>query len=356
MDHADFESRLRTAHNKQAPKPRQIKLPTPNHIHVSGDTSSVTIHLSATAVLANMQDDAAAFEGWALALMSWCDVARIGIDWNEPDTNALAADPGHYQRFLYRARRFAALLGPGRIEICQPDRLDQLRVGRGKQAVLNVASQCRVSPYGDAPLDWRTLSENQLECWLTAPNSPARQRLVAALRLHKLDRQFPVGVFASSVLRSNAVFTGGSSAIDILGIDECRTLWLLELKARSNGKVGALSELLLYSNVMHDVLTDREHWRFHVPAQPIKSDIGPAEILGCDRVEARLLTPPVHPLLDQATTSGRKVFEMLNEGSARLGWNIGFGTLDVRPFLDAHDEPSRAVSPAGATRQKEHTA
>jgi hypothetical protein len=94
---------------------------------------------------------------------------------------------------------------------------------------------------------------------------------------------------------------------------------------------------------MHDVLADRAHWRFHVPAQPIKSDIGPAEILGCDRVEARLLTPPVHPLLDQATTSGRKVFEMLNEGSARLGWQIGFGTLDVRPLLDAASATMSAI-------------
>jgi hypothetical protein len=345
LEHADFERYLRAAHNQQSSKPRQIRLPTPNHIHVSGDISTTTIRLSATAVLANMQDDAAAFEGWALALMAWCDVARIRIDWNDPDTNALAADPGHYQRFLYRARRFAETLGPGRVEICGADRLDHLRVGHGKQAVLNVASQCRISPYGDAPLDWRALNENQLECWLTAPNSPARHRLVAALRLHKLDRQFPVGVFAESVRRSNAVFTGGKSAIDILGIDECRTLWLLELKARSNLKIGALSELLFYSNVMHDVLTDREHWRFHVPTQPVEADIGPADILGCDRVEARLLTPPVHPLLDQVTASGRKVFEMLNEGSARLGWNIGFGTLDVRPFLNAHDAPTGVAAP-----------
>jgi hypothetical protein len=205
LDHTDFESLIRAAHNRQALKPRPIKLPTPDHLRVFGNTSSVTIHLSATAVLANMQDDAAALEGWALALMAWCDVAHIGIDWNEPDINALAADPGHYQRFLYCARRFAELLGPGRVEIGRAGRLDQLRVGRGKQAVLNVASQGRVSPYGDAPLDWRTLNENQLECWLTALNSSARHRLVAALRLHKLDRQFPVGVFADSVLRSDVL-------------------------------------------------------------------------------------------------------------------------------------------------------
>jgi hypothetical protein len=73
-------------------------------------------------------------------------------------------------------------------------------------------------------------------------------------------------------------------------------------------------------------------------------------------VEARLLTPPVHPLLDQVTACGRKVFEMLNEGSARLGWNMGFGALDICPFLDAQDESSGTASPTGAARQKEHTA
>jgi hypothetical protein len=290
-----------------------------------------------------MQDDAAAFEGWALALMAWCGVKRISIDWDEPDASRLGSDPGHYQRFLYRLRSFADLLGAERVEICRAHRLEGLRVGPGKQAVLNVANQCRISPFGETPCDWRALNENQLECWLTAPNSPARQRLVSTLGLNKLDRQFPVGVFAGSVRKSNAVFTAGKSAIDILAIDDSRTLWLLELKAGANAKVGALSELFFYTAVMRDVLVDREHWCFHVVTQPVKSDIGPVDVLGCDWIEARLLTPPVHPLLDPETAAGRKVFDMLNEGAALLGWKVTYDTLDIRQFLDA-EKPATSVT------------
>jgi hypothetical protein len=346
VDHAAFERRLRAAYNAEAPKRRQIKLPTPASIRVSGDLAHATLHLSRSAVLANMQDEAAAFDGWALALMAWCGTERVSVDWDEPDADALAADPGHYQRFLYRARRFADLLGPERVEICQGHRLDRLRVGPGKRAILNVASQCRIAPYGNAAPDWRMLGENQLECWLTAPDSPAQQRLLAALRLQKLDRQFPVGVFAGSVARANRVFTGGKSAIDILGIDDSRTLWLFELKARTNLRVGALSELFFYSAVIHDVLTDREHWGFHAPASTLGAHIGPEDVLTCERIVACLMAPPLHPLLDPATGPGRRIFDLLNDSAARLGWNISFGTLDLRQFLDAEATAPSIAAPS----------
>ncbi|MFC7540788.1 hypothetical protein ACFQU2_16705 [Siccirubricoccus deserti] len=66
-----------------------------------------------------MQEDASAFEGWALVLVAWCGVGRVLIDWDVPDSAALDSDPGHYQRFLYRVHRFAHLLGPDRVGVCR---------------------------------------------------------------------------------------------------------------------------------------------------------------------------------------------------------------------------------------------
>jgi hypothetical protein len=334
MEHAEFESRLRRAYRAGAPRPRPVRLPSPDGMRVSGDPSCATLHLSRAAVLGNMQEDASAFEGWALALMAWCGVERISIDWDAPDPAALAADPGHYQRFLYRVHRFARLLGPDRVAVSGEERLSLLRVGLGQQAAFNVAGAPRIAAYGPAPEDWRTLGEEALERWLTASDSPARARLMAGLGLRRIDRQFPVGVFSGEVAAANRVFPAARSAIDIIAIGEDRALWLLELKTGRNARVGALSEVFFYTMVMHDVLTDRGCWRFADPAVAIGSGLRPEDVLGCERIEARLMEPPIHPLLDPGTEAGRRVFGLLNDGARRLGWNVAYGTLGLARFLD----------------------
>ena len=339
VEHAEFERRLRRAYRAGAPQARPVRLPSPEGLRVSGDPSCATRHLSRAAVLGNMQEYASAFEGWALVLMAWCGIGRVSIDWDMPDPAALASDPGHYQRFLYRVHRFARLLGPDRMGVRGEERLSLLRVGLGQRAAFTVAGQPRMADYGPTPEDWRGLGEEALERWLTAPDSPARSRLMAGLGLRRIDRQFPVGVFAGAVAWANRVFPAARSAIDIIGVGEDRTLWLLELKAGRNAKVGALSELFFYSMAMHDALTDRGCWRFADPAVPNGCGVRPEDVLGCERIEARLMEPPIHPLLDPETEAGRRVFGLLNDGAARLGWKVAYGTLDLGRFLDP--EPPR---------------
>ncbi|MBC4018653.1 hypothetical protein [Siccirubricoccus deserti] len=334
MEHAEFERCLRRAYKRGAPQARPVRLPSPKGIRVSGDPSCATLHLSSAAVLGNMQEDASAFEGWALVLVAWCGVGRVLIDWDVPDSAALDSDPGHYQRFLYRVHRFAHLLGPDRVGVCREDRLSLLRVGLGQPAVFTVAGEPRIANHGAAPGNWRGLGEDALERWLTAPDSPACLRLMAGLGLRRIDRQFPVGIFAGKVAGANRVFPAARSAIDIIGIGENRALWLMELKAGRNAKVGALSELFFYSMAMHDALTDRGCWRFADPVVSVKSCIQPEDVQGCDRIEARLMEPPIHPLLDPETEAGRRVFGFLNDGAARLGWKVAYATLDLGQFLD----------------------
>jgi len=78
-----------------------------------------------------------------------------------------------------------------------------------------------------------------------------------AHNLKLLDRQFPVGVFDGIPTKASAIFTGGKSAIDLVGIGHDSSFWLFELKAEKNIKVGALSELFFYSMVVRDVLLRR---------------------------------------------------------------------------------------------------
>src|ERR1039458_7731525 len=86
------------------------KFPASSEIEISGTREQATITMKEKGLNANMQSDPAAFEAWALALLIHCGVksVRIGVD-----PEAVAAGP-HYERFLYRLKRFSDLF-PDRV-------------------------------------------------------------------------------------------------------------------------------------------------------------------------------------------------------------------------------------------------
>lgn len=248
MNHSDFNALLRRSFRDLAYVYRNVRLPSEAGIRFGGDLACATPFMSAAAVQTNMQDDSAAFEGWSVVLMAWCGIRRVVIDWEEP------ADVrnGHYQRFLYRLRHFQALLGPDLIEIARPDRLAQCRIGGDASPTLNLAGGTDTSGLPSHPG-----SEADLEKRLAGANPRERTRLMSGLGLVRLDRQMPVGVFDGLPSRAGAIFTGGKSAIDLLGLADDGALWVLELKTARNIKVGALSELFFYSMVLHDARLGR---------------------------------------------------------------------------------------------------
>jgi len=320
MDHDAFNLMLRAAYRQRTSIRRNVRLPSDNGIRFGGDTKCVTLFLSAAAVQSNMQSDAAAFEGWSLVLMEWCDVARIDIDWDEP---ADAAN-GHYQRFLYRLRHFEALLGPDVVSIAKADRLGRSHIGNGNGAVatINVAGRADTTSSPSMPG-----SEADLEKRLAGANpTTERDRLMAALGLVSLDRQMPVGVFDGPPGRVGAIFTGGKSAVDLIGLDRDGALWLLELKTASNFKVGALSELFFYSMVLNDARDGR--LIFHGGPAGARATITPAQIRAAPRIHARLLAGSSHPLLTEA------VFGKLTTAAVARGWAVDYGYLSVDPYLD----------------------
>ena len=74
-------------------------------------------------------------------------------------------------------------------------------------------------------------------------------------------RQLPVGIFKEAKHKCNAVFTGGASAIDLWGISEDRkSLCIYELKIEGNEKVGIISELFFYANLLFDIYSDNKNF------------------------------------------------------------------------------------------------
>lgn len=327
MNNDEFLQLLKKAHSKKSGTYRNIRLPTGKHFSISGDRSCASLRLSAPAVVANMQRDEAAFEGWVMVLKTWCGVERFTIDWDQPDDLHRADGGRHYQRFLYRLRHFRALMGPDVIEVKQPERLEQLRVRDGSNAMLNIATsaaaedgECRTST-----------SEAALEIQLTKAG-PARNRIGAALELVELDRQFPVGVFEGKPSKATYIFPGGKCAIDLLGLGRDGRLWLLELKTKRNIKVGSLSELFFYSMVLNDARQGLIAFDGKGPGSRTK--IRPADVRKALHISARLLAPDFHPLLSA------EIFAAMTDRAAQLGWALDYGRLDLKEFLDPNSTPT----------------
>jgi hypothetical protein len=317
MNHADLNALLQHSFRQRSPVRRNVRLPSEADIRFCGDLACMKVSMSATAVQTNMQDDIAAFEGWSVVLMTWCGVNRIVIDWDEPTD----IRNGHYQRFLYRLGHFEALLGPDAVRIVQRERLACCGIGNGSVATLNLAGRGKAGERPSLPG-----SEADLEKRLAGANPAERSSLMVGLGLVQLDRQMPVGVFDGPPSRAGAIFTGGKSAIDLVGLGADGALWLLELKTLRNIKVGALSELFFYSMV----LDDARHGRivFHTkPAGP-RSTITPADIGAAPRIHARVLAEASHPLLSPA------VFETLTRAANVRGWAVDYGFHDLGSYLE----------------------
>ena len=323
MDHADFAGALREAFIGKTGQYRGVNLPASKGLTVSGNNAHATITVRKGAVGANMQSAASAIEGWALALIAWSGVERVTLDWEQPEGSGVN-DP-HFQRFLYRVTRFAELLGPEVVQVAQPDRIAALRITHlGVRPTINVAqggdTANTLSP---------TKSEAELEKTFVRADSPARHRLMSHLKLSKLDRQFPVGVFDGEPKAGSEIFTARKSAVDLIGLDAHHALYLFELKADGNNSVGAVSELFFYAMVMYDFMAGRIAFPRKKPS--VRLSLTVEEVRNSRSIHALLFARDFHPLISAP------MLEPLNAGARRLGWPIDFSTLRLGPFLIPED-------------------
>ena len=289
-------------------KPRAIRLPAPTHLNFVRISEKVTVTMSGAAVGANMQTNAAGFEGWCLALKLWLpDIRTIGLVWDKPAEMSTGPAQRHYARFLFRVQRFQELF-PDWFLMGTPEHLDECEVRAGGAMLLNIAG----SQMPDRP---RKSPEALLEWALTSKHKTA---MLETFKLTELDRQFPVGLFRSlEVRKANAVFTGGTSAIDMVGTDG-DTLTIFELKASSNIMVGALDELLFYTSVVRAAMGERPRFGFSESTVPSRAVIGRHEVTSAKRLKAILLVEQIHPLLEHPL-----LFSTLNNAASRFAGATG---------------------------------
>lgn len=283
-----------------------------DYTDISVDNKCLHIHIAHKnknyPVACNMQTDGAAFEGWAICLKSWLpdEIHNVFLTWDKPEgTN------GHYNRFLYRVWRFSEIYDwfgyddpAGDVEDFKI-RFTGSRNNSGDREPGMKAKEC----------------EEQVEHYMVARN---QAEFISRFDLEGLHRHLPVGIKNKA---GKSLFTGRNSAIDLWGIGRDSVLNLFELKyikeknASKNIKVGIVSELLLYVNIMNDI-------RLGVIDIPRNTKLKTtADLYGRIRqlkgVKGIFLTNELHPLLEYGVA-----LDLLNANKKNIpfefadyGWN-----------------------------------
>jgi len=191
---------------------------------------------------ANMQADEAAFEGWCISLKHHLRIYidRVVLSWERPN-NMTPGQQLHYNRFAYRAIRFRQMFNWFDIADANNKELSEFKKEL-TDLVIN-------SPLKEASkTSDKSSKEKQIEY-----NQQNLDFIKEKFQLQSINHQLPVGVKKDK----RNFFTGRASAIDIWGIDYQSDLNIFELKYK-NKKVGIISELLLYLEIMYDLFIAKQ--------------------------------------------------------------------------------------------------
>ena len=269
--------------------------PIPSKIDFFIEDELMSIKLSKSCVLSNMQEDGSAFEGWILCILSKLPgglVNQIKISWEpieESEKN------GHYYRFIYRLLKFQKKFTNFNCELSNEIEINNFIIDYDKSLVINYPK----SASKDVDKESEAYIERRFK------NS---KKIYRDLKFDFINHQLPVGIFKNAVSKENALFTGGKSAIDLWGTinDE---LWIFELKFK-NAKVGVITELLFYMWIMEDVFIDK--WIKYPQLSPKElsksvRDFDKLYEKEISKIIGVLLVDRFHPLVTE------KVISLINE-------------------------------------------
>jgi len=281
----------------------------PRDIKVSlSDKNIVVLELKTdehSGILGNMQNNDSAFEAWCLILKYWIkdfNNSQFSLTWK----GEYAANDPHYQRFLYRVKKFQELfswfnLGEDQDKILEKD----MRINPSKKILLNrprdLRPRLKVDEYKKynqlSEEQFNKLTEHEIERIFSSFELPMKNLAEKTGADEKtISYQLPIGIFEDKVSSGNELFPGKKGAIDLWAIGKDKQeLYIFELKKiKGNAKpsVGAISELFFYAKVMADV--QQRKFIFDDNKNNVQ-DI--SSILLSNKINAYLLVDKPHPLI-----------------------------------------------------------
>lgn len=263
----------------------------------------------------NMQDDGTAFEGWAICLKGWLpdQNTRVCLSWDTPlNINE------HYYRFLYRVLKFSQMF---KWFEYKSEHFNEVNLF--EESFTSIINNCAEK----IPARKGALCEEQVEYDLWKHN---QREFTQKFNLTRLNHHLPVGVKNAD---GSSFFTGGNSAIDLWGIDIDGYLKVFELKyidgikTKKNIKIGIISELFLYVNIMRDIVLGK----IGAPnAKLIEEKDLYSRITDLKGVKGIFLTNELHPLIEHG-----KALEILNTNLFKIpfeavNYNWSPTTLKIR--------------------------
>ena len=278
------------------------KVELPSEVDCVLENNDCIIRLNPQKVqVKNMQEDANAFEAWAVALyIALGKSGKITLDVNGSFKQmGYEQTGGHWSRFLYRALRFSEQykwfkLG-GEVET---------EVKKFKEYLENNSFTNNL-PEGEAGIKGAHNDENVVEATF-AEYTEFREKIGG----NPVSRQLPVGLFRITdesekgklykYTKDKKVFTGGKSAIDLWSWREDE-FEVIELKTK-NIMAGIITEIFFYTNYMYDFLVGNpETFRLNRYNNESKNDCrGYKNISGNEfrKVRGIMLADKYHPILN----------------------------------------------------------
>lgn len=194
------------------------------------ENGCLTIKICKDGLKSNMQNNVAAFESWAIALKYHLseEIEKVIIDWDMP-VAFTSKERLHYNRFLYRLRRFTETYS---------------WISSAK--LIEALPTCLVCNFPNGEASPQSAYSKGREGWLECQYVEEKKS-----NFEMMARQLPVGLFQGKIFEDTRFTTDGALDIWALQKDE---LFIYELKTASNCPLGILSELIFYTNVVNDLL------------------------------------------------------------------------------------------------------
>lgn len=281
------------------------KLPTNIGVEISGETLYIT--LKGKGVVANMQTDESAFEGWCIVIKAAIpEIKQVILNWEDPIYHAdkETAQKAHYMRFLMRVSNFRRAYTWFGVSDCRCREVNEMkRILDSKELVVNYP------PKGCNPkIDKEKKPEAYLERKLV--NLWSKECPVT-------DEQLPVGLFRNGVVSKATTFTPrGASQIDLWQLDG-NTMRVYELKVKGNESIGIISELMFYVCTIKNIVDGYINYPDLSKTESYRHVKEFADAVAEKRVQnivGYFTAPRLHPLME-SNLCKEQIFSILNANS-----------------------------------------
>ena len=286
------------------------KLPSNMDVKTSGDI--LFINLKGKGVVANMQTDESAFEGWCVVLKAALSgIERVILNWDTPvyTIGKENAQKAHYNRFLMRAANFHRAYPWFKVADNRKDDVDEIQ-----SMLLN----------GGVVINYPKKECGEVSDKEKKPEAVLERKL-AELWKKKCpitDEQLPVGLFTNGkVSFENNLTPCRGSQIDLWQLDGS-TMRVYELKVKNNEKVGIISELMFYVCTIKNIVDRNIRYPDISKAKNYRHFKDFADAVATDNIEnviGYFTAPHLHPLIESDQLN-IKILKILNANTLGIGF------------------------------------